>query len=239
MKDRYTNRMNMMGACIAVAERPEHRAVWDAPSPLAFLADFDAFKTEYASISAAAGAAYAASTGPADAKDLAESTLEDIAYTVARALCIYFKKTGNLTDRAKVNFTKSGIARLRESTLKTTCDLIRDLAAPLIVNTDAVACGITNARVTALTAAITDYDALLSAPRGQIVNRSVLIREIETRIAALMEDLPDLDDLVLQYNDTPAGQNFVAAWQAARNIVDAGHSHTEEETPAPPTPPTP
>ena len=54
MKDRITNQLDMAGACINVATKPEYQAVWNVTPPLDFVADFATFQTEYASITAAA-----------------------------------------------------------------------------------------------------------------------------------------------------------------------------------------
>ena len=74
----------------------------------------------------------------------------------------------------------------------------------------------------------------MSTPRGQIVNRSTLGKEIAKDTAALLLLLRDLDDLVIQFSGTAEGDRFVAAWKRARIIVDAGSSHTP--TPAPANP---
>jgi hypothetical protein len=237
MKNRVNNHLDMVGTCINVADKPEFAALINTPPPTDFVGDIAALKTEYASVTAAAAAAYAATTGPADAKDIAETALEDLAYPLARALCVHYKKTGNLTDRAKVDFTKSAIVRLRDQQLKTTCELIRDLANEARDESGAMGRGVTSARVLALTGAINAYAAVMSAPRGQIVVRSTKIRDVETRTAALIERLPDLDDLVLQYDTTEVGRAFIAAWKSARIIVDAGHGPGEDAPANPPTPP--
>jgi hypothetical protein len=77
---------------------------------------------------------------------------------------------------------------------------------------------------------------VMNSPRGEIVNRSALLREIETDIAALLDRVNDLDDLVLQFGGTDAGQRFNEAWKGARIIVDSGSGHS---TPAPAPVPTP
>ena len=82
--------------------------------------------------------------------------------------------------------------------------------------------GVTPARVTALSAALTAFATQLNAPRGQIANRSTLIRDVETRVAGLVARAEDLDDLVLQFDGTPAGLTFIAAWKQARIIIDSG-----------------
>ena len=71
--------------------------------------------------------------------------------------------------------------------------------------------------------------------RGQIVNKSVLLREVETDTAALVQLATDMDDLALQFDGTDAGKRFIEAWKRARIIVDTGGGHSG----TPPTPPTP
>jgi hypothetical protein len=77
----------------------------------------------------------------------------------------------------------------------------------------------------------------MSTPRGQIVNRSALLKEVETDVAALLEKVSDLDDLVVQFDGGDAGNRFKDAWKRARIIVDSGGGGGT--TPTPPTPPTP
>jgi hypothetical protein len=236
MKDPVTNRLNMIGACIAVAERPEYVPVWTNQLPQDFTTDFAALKTEYNATTAAAAVAYAATTGPADAKALAETALEDAAFVLARACVAHFTKTGDATRRAQVDFTKSAIVRLREQTLLSTATLIRDLADGARGETGAGARGVTQARVTALTNALNAFSAQLNAPRSQIANRAALIRDVETRVAGLVARAEEMDDLVVQFDGTAAARAFGAAWKQARLIVDAGHGPGEPPAPPPPNP---
>ncbi len=78
----------------------------------------------------------------------------------------------------------------------------------------------------------------MNAPRGDIVSRSALLREVETDVAAMLDAVNDLDELVLQFDGTDAGRLFNEAWKRARIIVDSGSGHS---TPAvtPPPPPAP
>jgi hypothetical protein len=69
--------------------------------------------------------------------------------------------------------TKSEIMKLRSQDLVNKTTAIRDLG--------------TAARVAALTAAITSFSKVMSTPRGQIVNRSALLREVETDVAGLLD----------------------------------------------------
>ena len=93
------------------------------------------------------------------------------------------------------------------------------------------------ARIATLTAAIAAFGKVMNTPRGQIVNKSALLREVETDTAALVQLATDMDDLALQFDGTDAGKRFIEAWKRARIIVDSGGGHGNGGTP--PTPPTP
>ena len=91
----------------------------------------------------------------------------------------------------------------------------------------------TPARITTLTNAINAFTAVMNLPRGQIVNRSTLLKEVDTDTASLMQQAADLDDLVQQFDSTDAGKRFIEAWKRARIIVDIGGGHTNGNTPTP------
>ena len=231
MNDRITNQLNMVSACLTVADRPEYNAVWVGQPTLDFSADLSAIRGEYQGIITASALADAATTGPAAAKDIAETNLENAAYTLARACTAHYRKTGNMTDLAKVDLEKSDIKKLRDQALVTTSTLIRDLAQAASTQPGAVGRGVNPVRITTLTNALNAFSALLNAPRGTIANRAALKRDIETRVAGLVSMVEAIDDLVVQFDTTPAGRTFIAAWKQARIIVDGGHGPGEEEAP--------
>ena len=239
MNDRITNQLNMVSACLAVADRPEYNAVWVGQPTLDFSADLSAIRGEYQGITAAIVLADAATTGPAAAKDTAETNLENAALVLARACTAHFRKTGNQTDLAKVDLTKNGIKKLRDQALVTTTTLIRDLAQAASTQPGAAGRGVNTARITALTNAVNAFSALLNAPRGTIANRAALKRDIETRVAGLVSLIEAIDDLVVQFDTTPAGRTFISAWKQARIIVDGGHGQGEEEEGGGTPPPAP
>jgi hypothetical protein len=244
MNDELTNKTNMIGACIAVAETAENRLVWDGKTPAAFGTDLAELKTGREDALEIARKAASATTGTADDKATAEAVLETAAFAIARAAANHFKKTGDLTRRAKVNFTRSGIVRLREQALLTTT---RDILATATTAKDepgATDRGLTPAALAALSKAIGDFERLLNQPRGGIANRNALLADLKTRVAGLMDDIADLDDLVIQFGGTEAGDRFVAAWKKARSIIDAGHGPGDDKpadggTTTPPASPKP
>jgi len=237
MNLRLQNQLNMVGACITVAQSSDYKPVWDGNPPTDFGADMTDLQTDYGAITAKAAQADAATGGAADAKSVAETVLEDAAFVLARALAVHFKKSGDLDRHGKVDVSKSEIMKLRTQELVNKTTAIRDLGTAAVAEADVAGRGVTAARVAALTAAITGFSNVMSTPRGQIVNRSALLKEVETDTAALMEFVNDMDDLALQFDGTEAGKQFVEAWKRARIIVDTGGGHGGTPTPPTPTPP--
>ncbi len=228
-----TNQIKMVGACITVANDKSYQPVWKGQPPLDFETDLTALGTDYEAVLQKDALADGATGGAGDAKSQAEAALENAAYIMARALANHFKKTGNLDSLGKVDFTKTDIVKLRNQDLLDQTTAIRDLAAAAQAEPDAAGRGVTAARLATLTAALAAFKGLMSSPRGQIVNRSTLKKEVETDVAALVSAVTDMDDLVMQFDGTPAGQRFIAAWKQARMIVNTGGGHSSTPTPTP------
>jgi len=228
-----TNQIKMVGACITVANDKNYQPVWKGQPPLDFETDLTALGTDYEAVLQKDALADGATGGAGDAKSQAEAALENAAYIMARALANHFKKTGNLDSLGKVDFTKTDIVKLRNQDLLDQTTAIRDLAAAAQAEPGAAGRGVTAANVATLTTAISNFKGLMSSPRGQIVNRSTLKKEVETDVAALVSTVTDMDDLVLQFDGTDAGKRFIAAWKQARMIVNTGGGHSSPPTPAP------
>jgi hypothetical protein len=238
MKQRITNQLNMAGTTIGIAISKDYKDVWFGQAPADFGTDMDKLQTDYKSTTDKAALADGASGGGGDAKAGAETALEDTSYVLTRALANHFKKTGDLLRLGKSDLAKRDIVRLTGQELVAKTTEIRDLGNGAVAETGAAGRGVTAERIAAVTSAITGYQAVMNTPRGQIVNHSTLLKEVETDAADLMVQLSDLDDLNLQFNGTDAGRRFIEAWKRARNIVDAGHGPAAAKpAPAPAAPP--
>ena len=235
MNLRLSNQLTMAGACLTVANSADYKAVWLGKEPAEFEADIARLGADYGAVISKSAQAEASGGGAADAKAVAEEALENAAHVLARALANHFKKSGNLTNRAKVDVTKTEIVELRNQDLIAKTTEIRDLALAAQAEPGAAGRGVTAARTAVLTGAIASFSGLMSAPRGQIVNRSTLLKEVETDVASVVEQVRDLDDLGLQFDGTELGRRFIEAWKRARIIVDTGggHAATPEPTPTP------
>lgn len=242
MNIRLSNQTNMVGACLNVANSKDYQSVWTGKEPADFATDLTRLQTDYGAVTQKAARAEGATGGAGDAKAQAETNLEDAAHILARALANHFKKTNNLDSLGKVDVTKSEIVQLRNQDLVDKTTAIRDLATAAQSETGAAGRGVTPARIATLSTAITAFSKVMNNPRGQIVNRSTLLKEVDTDTADLLEQLNDLDDLVLQFDGTDGGKRFIEAWKHARTIVDSGGGHSNGGTPTPaptPTPPKP
>jgi hypothetical protein len=228
-----TRDITMIGACLTVANDKNYITIWKGQPPTDFEADILAAGMDYEAILQKDALADAATGGAGDAKALAEAVLENATYMLARALANHFKKTGNLDALGKVDFNKTDIVRLRNQDLVDQSTAIRDLGTAAQAEPGAAGRGVTPARVAALTAAIKGFKDVMNNPRGQVVNRSTLKKEVETDVAALVTDVTDMDDLVLQFDGTDAGKRFIEAWKRARIIVDTGGGHSNTPTPPP------
>lgn len=99
-----------------------------------------------------------------------------------------------------MDFTRSEIKQLRAQDLAARAASIRDIGTASLVEPAAAARGITPARIASLTAALDAYTPLMNLPRAQIA---------------------DLDDLVIQFEDTTPGIRFATLRRQARSIIDA------------------
>jgi hypothetical protein len=235
MNSRIQNQLNMVGACITVANSTDYKLVWTGNPPADFGTDMATLQTNYGNVTVLAAQADAATGGGGDASSAAETALENAAFILARALANHFKKNGDLDNLGKVDVTKTDIVRLRKQVLLDKATAILNLASTAVSDPAAAGRGVTAARIATLTAAIAAFGKVMNTPRGQIVNKSALLREVETDTAALVQLATDMDDLVLQFTGSDAANRFQEAWKRARIIVDTGGGHSG----TPPTPPTP
>ena len=233
MNLRISNQVTMVGSCLTVALSLDYKPIWFGKDPADFGTDMIKLQTTHGNVVAKAALAESADGGAADLKAVAESALEEAAFFLTRALASHFKKTGDLDRLSKVNVSKTAIVELRNQDLVTKTTEIRDIATVAVTEPDAANRGITAARIATLSTAISSFSVVMNTPRGQIVNRATLLKEVETDTAALLEQINDMDDLALQFDGTDAGKRFIAAWKRARQIVDSGHGPTAQPAPAP------
>ena len=231
MNRRITTHLNMIRACLKVAEGPEFKSVWASGPPTGFRTEIAQAAAEFEAVATKGGLADTAANGGGDAKAAARTALEESTHMLGRALALHFLRTGDLDRRGKVNFTRSKIHHLRAQELVQQATTIRDLAAAVVAEPEAESRGISVQLVEEHSATISRFSSEAATPRSQIANRIALLREVRSDVDALVRRLQGLDDLIVQFARTPMGRRFVAAWRAARVIVDSGGGSNAVPTP--------
>jgi hypothetical protein len=230
-----TKDITMVAACIKLANDPNYISVWQGQPPEDFATDLGEVSAAYEAVLKKEALADAAAGGGGNAKAAAETVLENAAFKLARALVNHFTKTGDLVNLAKTDYQKNEIKKLRDQDLYDQSTALRDLGTATVTETGAAGRGVTTANVTTVTNALDAYKLVMGLPRGQVINRSALKKEVETDVAALVTKVASMDDLVIQFDGTDLGKRFIEAWKSARMIVNTGGGHATKPAPAPGT----
>ena len=67
-----------------------------------------------------------------------------------------------------------------------------------------------------------DYSTAVGAPGSARARRKAITNALPGQFAAVEEKFAELDDLIIQFRGTEAGDRFVEAWFNARRVVDIG-----------------
>ena len=95
--------------------------------------------------------------------------------------------------------------------------------------------GITNAKVMALSDELTIWGQILTTPGQAISTKKGLGTLLRPKFNEVSVKMHDLDDMILQFDETELGRQMIAAWKAGRIVRDLGHGPKDDPTP-PPTP---
>jgi hypothetical protein len=168
-------------------------------------------------------------------------TTERLAYPLARATFQCLTSLGRVEDAAKVDFTPSNFHDARAVALAGMGETVLDLAEPLSQPAGSQPAtgdkfGVTADNVSAADALWQTYSVAVGAPGGTRAKRKALTGALPGQFAGVERQFSALDDLIVQFRGTPAGDVFVDSWFNARHVADLGH---RTATPAPAPTPTP
>jgi hypothetical protein len=238
MKDTITNKITSYNGTLAVADDPEYAPIWQNKPPQAFN---DGIATARAAVVklASDGAEQSVNiTGAAAALCAMRKQFETALHPLARATFQCLNNLGRTEDAAKVDLTPSDLHNARAVALAGLGETVLDLAEPLSKAAGAQPAvgdnfGVSAANVTNMDTLWQKYSVAVGAPQGARAKRKALTVGLPGKCAAVETQFAVLDDLIVQFKGTDAGNNFVAAWFNSRHVVDAGHRF---EKPAPPDP---
>ena len=228
MNDVLTSKLGSFQATLAVADKDENKAIWQNKPPLAFSECLLAARTAVAALAKAGADQSAAIRGSADALRGLRRQFENVLHLLARATFRCLKSTGEEEAAAKADLTPSDLRNARAVALAGIGETILNLAEPLTRSADSGQpvpgdkYGITAARFAEVDQLWTNYSTAVGAPASARARRKAITHALPGQFGTTEEKFAELDDLVIQFRGSEAGDRFVEAWFNARRIVDTG-----------------
>lgn len=190
----------------------------------AFVTALASFQTTFDDLQTAAQAEIQAIAGVTIDKAEQRKTLVELATDMAASIFAFASATDNFILKEQVNLTFSDFNRLKDELLTPACQNVLDAAnansAALVVY------GVTAAKITAFSTAITDYATAVPGPRNAVAQRSSAGTTIKELFKTGDEILKEqMDKLALQFKT--ANPEFYNTYKNNRIILDAATSATQ------------
>jgi hypothetical protein len=235
MKNEFANRQNMFLAIVALLAKPAHHAAWKGQSPTAFSAHAVTLIGLVKSLTTLISEQQAIITGYAEDKEREEQELETIAHEISAILADWFADQGREAEAAQAELSLRGWQRLRDVALIARAQLIHKLfKAALEENPDALAAlGLTPEDATLLAKETKDFEDIVANPAAANSARKALTNALRPKFREVNDLIGKMDNLVLRFRKTEAGQTFAETWQATRIIRDLGQAAPQPPAPAP------
>jgi hypothetical protein len=228
MKNTITNKINSFNATLAVADQEDFQPIWSDKPPVAFGTGLAAVRPLLAALATKGARQSTSITGDAEALKNLRADFEKYLHRLARATFQTLTRLGRTEDAAKADLTPSDLQRCRAQALAGAGEIVLDLAEPLstapAAGGDAPGApeGITPEMVEKVDGLWQRYSAAVGAPAGARAGRKALTDSLPRDASDLEAKFAALDDLVIQFDESPKGAEFVAAWFNARQVVDLG-----------------
>lgn len=177
------------------------------------------FRTKLDAILASAQASSEDTTGYTIDKANKRKALEQLAIKISRALTAYSSVANNVTLRAKINFNKSDLEKMRDNDIYTNANLIEDYATQFSSNLTPY--GISATDISDLSLRLKDFFEIIQTPKIKIEIRSSYFQQLETQIAEEDKHLKEVIDPlmgVLEF-DEPL---LFTQYKKARSIDQTG-----------------
>ena len=242
MKNILTNKLGSFQSTLVVADKTENQPIWTNQPPPAFAAGIATVRTAVTNLAQTGAAQSVPTVGSTAALRALRSQFITVLHPLTRATFQCLTSLGRTEDAAQVDFTYSNLHDARAIALAGMAETVLDLAEPLsVAAAGGVAVGdhygVTAAKVGVVDGLWQNYSTAVGAPVGARAKRKAMTDQLPGQFAAVEQQFTVLDDLVIQFRGTTAGNLFVDAWFNARHVQDLGHS-TAHMTPAPVPAPT-
>ena len=238
MNNTITNKLASFTATLNVADAEEFAPVWTGKPPEHFSEGIAEVRAMVQAAISKGASQSASITGDAEALKNLRTDFEKWLHVLARATFQTLTRLGRTEDAAKVDATPTDLSRARALALAGIGETLLDLAEPLSVAPKAGGdppgkkSGVTAALVAKVDDLWTRFGTAVGVPAGSRAKRKALTGQLPDDVRAIEASFADLDDLVIQFGDTPTGSAFVDAWFNARKVVDLGR-RAAKPAPAP------
>ena len=243
MKNTIADKIVSFNASLAVADQPDNQPLWQNQPPLAFNDGLGVARASVTALVQAAAKQSIKTTGATGALRGLRTQFEKSLHPIARATFQCLTKLGRTEDAAKVDLSPTDLHDARAIALAGLGETVLELAEPLSKSPAAgqpasgAAYGLTDATVAATDDLWHRFSTAVGAPGGARSARKAKTNALPVQTAAVEAQFAVLDDLIVQFNATPAGQHFVDAWFNARRVIDTGRRANKPAPPAPQQPP--
>jgi len=216
MKNQVSNRVNMINASIIYCDA---NAAATAMIAL-FITVLGLVKSKMVLVNSLNIIAGGTSKGVTLDTNAIRKAMTVIALKCANATIAYANATENSTLAALVNFSETKLNRMKKEDIDDICEAIHNATD---ANFAAVAgYGLIPDDLTDLAAAIALYRISSQNPRQAIITKSEAIRQMETMVADVVDNLlvKQLDKMVNTLK--PSNYDFWSGYQQAREVIDLG-----------------
>jgi len=221
MENKEANRINMIETTIQFCDdNPAVLAPIPASAPV-----INTIKAKLSLIDQLDQIVMGTTTGVTLDTNLLRSDMENKAFKCASATKAYAVSINNNTIKALVDWTIPQLNELKKEEVDDVCQTIRDATNTNFAGASPY--GIVAGDVTALQAAINAYRNASQNPREAIIAISSAVTQIKTLIRDIIDTYLDgqLDQIVNTL--TISNPVFVNQYYLAREIIDAGTTHTK------------
>ena len=232
MKDTLANKLDSFNKTLAVVDTPQFKAVWLNNPPLAFTEGIAEAQTVVQSLTGAAALQSVSIYGSTESWQHLRSRFQHQLHLLARATYRCLTVLGQTENAAKVDFSASDLMNARAVALAGMGETVLNLAESLLVpqpnnQPPAGAKYISAAMVTNMDTLWQKYSTAVGAVGSPRAKRKAQTHELLGRFAAVEGIFSGLDDLVVQFNRSADGHQFVDAWFNARRVDDLSHRTTK------------
>jgi hypothetical protein len=228
MRKTMTSRLGSYQGTLVVADQSENKPLWLNKSPTRFTELIAGARLSLADLASAGAEQSADIGGSTEALRDLRGRFEGELLVLTRATYRCLKNDGRTEDAAKVNLKLSHLREARAVDLsglgETVLDLAEAISQPAAAGQPVPGekYGVVAAKVAAVDELWEKYSAAVGAPIGARAKRKALTESLPGRFAAVEEQYAELDDLIIQFRGTEAGDRFVEAWFNARRVFDTG-----------------